>query len=78
MPSTLKAPGRPGLQTPREAGEAVASISNEPQGALKIRTPNESAPTAQFPGFFQPAQPVRAYRAAQEDRHFRHPLGGFP
>jgi hypothetical protein len=53
-------------------------LSNEPQGALKIRTPNESAPTAQFPGFFQPAQPVRAYRAAQEDRHFRHPLGGFP
>jgi hypothetical protein len=53
-------------------------LSNEPQGALKIRTPNESAPTALFPGFNQPAQPVRAYRAAQEDRHFRHPLGGFP
>lgn len=50
-------------------------LSNEPQGALKIRSPDELRPTAQVPWL---SQPVRAYRAAQDDRHFRHPLGGFP
>jgi hypothetical protein len=50
-------------------------LSNEPQGALKIRSPDESRPTAQVPWL---SQPVRAYRAAQDDRHFRHPLGSFP
>jgi hypothetical protein len=50
-------------------------LSNEPQGALKIRSPDESRPTAQVPGL---SQPVRAYRAPQEDQHFRHPLGSFP
>jgi hypothetical protein len=50
-------------------------LSNEPQGALKIRSPDESRPTAQVP---QLNQPVRAYRSAQEDQHFRHPLGSFP
>ncbi len=50
-------------------------LSNEPQGALKIRSPDASRPTAQVPW---QSQPVRAYRAAQDDRHFRHPLGGFP
>ena len=50
-------------------------LSDEPQGALKIRSPDESRPTAQVP---QLNQPVRAYRAAQDDQHFRHPLGGFP
>ena len=50
-------------------------LSNEPQGALKIRSPDESRPTALVP---QLNQPVRAYRAAQDDQHFRHPLGGFP
>ena len=49
-------------------------LSNEPQGALKIRSPEESRPTAQIPRL---NQPVRAYRAPQEDRHFRHPLGSF-
>jgi hypothetical protein len=50
-------------------------LSNEPQGALKIRSPDESRPIAQVP---QLNQPVRAYRAAQDDQHFRHPLGFFP
>ena len=49
-------------------------LSNEPQGALKIRSPDESRPTVQLPRL---DQPVRAYRAAQDDRHFRHPLGSF-
>ena len=49
-------------------------LSNEPQGALKLRSPDESRPTAQVPLL---NQPVRAYRAAQDDRHFRHPLGSF-
>jgi hypothetical protein len=50
-------------------------LSNEPQGALKIRSPDTLRPTAQVPWL---NQPVRAYRAAQDDQHFRHPLGGFP
>jgi hypothetical protein len=50
-------------------------LSNEPQGALKIRTPDESRPIAQVP---QLNQPVRAYRAPSQDDHFRHPLGFFP
>ncbi len=50
-------------------------LSDEPQGALKIRSPDKSRPTAQVPWL---TQPVRTYRAAQDDRHFRHPLGGFP
>jgi hypothetical protein len=50
-------------------------LSNEPQGALKIRTPDESRPVAQVP---QLNQPVRAYRAPPQDDHFRHPLGFFP
>jgi hypothetical protein len=49
-------------------------LSDEPQGALKIRSPDESRPTAQVPRL---TQPIRTYRAAQEDRHFRHPLGSF-
>ena len=52
----------------------IVVLSNEPQGALKIRNPEESRPTAQIPRL---NQPVRAYRAAPEDRHFRHPLGSF-
>ena len=50
-------------------------LSNEPQGALKIRTPDESRPMAQVP---QWNQPVRAYRSPPQDDHFRHPLGFFP
>ena len=50
------------------------SSTADVQGALKIRSPEESRPTAQIPRL---NQPVRAYRAAPEDRHFRHPLGSF-
>ena len=52
----------------------IVVLRNEPQGALKIRSPEELRPTAEIPRL---NQPVRAYRAAQEDRHFRHPLGSF-
>ena len=58
-----------------EGTDFLVVLSNEPQGALKIRTPDESRPTAQVP---QWDQPVRAYRGAAQDDHFRHPLGGFP
>jgi hypothetical protein len=50
-------------------------LSNEPQGALKIRSPDESRPIAQGPPPGQ--QTIRAFRSTQDD-HFRHPLGLFP
>jgi hypothetical protein len=54
-------------------------MSDEPQGALKIRTPEpaQKAPlVAQSP--FPRQQPIRAYRSTAQDNHFRHPLGFFP
>jgi hypothetical protein len=54
-------------------------MSDEPQGALKIRTPEpaQKAPlVAQSP--IPRQQPIRAYRSMAQDTHFRHPLGFFP
>jgi lipoprotein-anchoring transpeptidase ErfK/SrfK len=52
-------------------------LSDEPQGALKIRSPEgreDSRPVAEAPT----QQNVRAYRSTAQDHHFRHPLGSFP
>lgn len=53
----------------------VVVLSNEPQGALKIRSP--SRPMAQLPRPTNQMEQVRAYRPPPDDHHFRHPLGGF-
>jgi hypothetical protein len=53
----------------------IVVLSTEPQGALKIRAPDEARPVA---AMSRPAQQqVRGYRTANDDRQFRHPLGGF-
>jgi hypothetical protein len=54
----------------------IVVLSDEPQGALKIRSPEQPGVVAQSPG----ARPesIRAYRNAEPDYHFRHPLGFFP
>jgi hypothetical protein len=54
----------------------IVVLSDEPQGALKIRTPEQSRPVALAPPPRQ--QPIRSYRSAAQDQHFRHPLGFFP
>ena len=54
----------------------IVVLSNEPQGALKIRTPEPSRPVAQAAPPRQ--QTIRAYRSTAKDHHFRHPLGFFP
>ena len=57
----------------------IVVLSDEPQGALKIRTPEpaQKAPlVAQSP--LPRQQPIRAYRSKAQDSHFRHPLGFFP
>ena len=53
----------------------IIVLSDEPQGALKIRLPEPAErPVAQArPG----GRTIRAYRSAAQDNHFRHPLGGF-
>ena len=51
----------------------IVVLSDEPQGALKIRSP-ERRPVAQAPR----QQNIRAYRSLAQDHHFRHPLGSFP
>ena len=55
----------------------IVILSGEPQGALKIRSPegrDELRPVAQAPR----QQNIRAYRSRAQDHHFRHPLGFFP
>jgi hypothetical protein len=57
----------------------IVVLSDEPQGALKMRTPEpaQKAPlVAQSP--LPRQQPIRAYRSTAQDNHFRHPLGFFP
>ena len=54
----------------------IVVLSTEPQGALKIRAPDDGRPVAAMSRPSQ--QQVRGYRTASDDRHFRHPLGGFP
>jgi hypothetical protein len=55
----------------------IVVLSDEPQGALKIREPAQKAPpVAQAPPPRQ--QPIRAYRSTAQDHHFRHPLGFVP
>jgi hypothetical protein len=53
----------------------VVVLSDEPQGALKIRSPEASRPMAQAP---RSQQNIRAYRPPPQDQQFRHPLGIFP
>ena len=52
----------------------IVVLSDEPQGALKIRSP-ESQPMAQTS---TAPQKIRAYRPPAQDHQFRHPLGFFP
>jgi hypothetical protein len=52
----------------------IVVLSDEPQGALKIRSP-ESRPLAQTSTM---QQQIRAYRPPPQDHQFRHPLGFFP
>ena len=52
----------------------IVVLSDEPQGALKIRSP-ESRPMAQTSTM---QQNIRAYRPPPQDHQFRHPLGFFP
>jgi hypothetical protein len=57
----------------------IVVLSDEPQGALKIRTPEPAErppPVAQAP--LPRQQAIRAYRSTAQDHHFRHPLGFFP
>ena len=54
----------------------IVVLSTAPQDALKLRAPEEGRPVAAMPGPAQ--QKVLGYRTASDDRHFRHPLGGFP
>ena len=72
--STLIVSDEPPHKETGAGTDFVVVLSTEPQGALKIRSPE----AAQFSG--QPR--VRAYRSASpasDDHHFRHPLGGgFP
>ena len=56
----------------------IVVLSDQPQGALKIRSPedgNDSRPMARAPST---RQNIRAYRPPPQDRQFRHPLGFFP
>jgi hypothetical protein len=50
-------------------------LSEEPQGALKVRTRDDAGHLAGVPD--PNKQKLRAYRAASDDSHFRHPLGSF-
>ena len=57
----------------------IVVLSTEPQGALRIRSPEpskRSLPVAQARS--PKEQEKRAYRAVAQDQHFRHPLGSFP
>jgi hypothetical protein len=87
--STLIVSDEPPHKETGAGTDFVVVLSTEPQGALKMRSPEAERPMAQYPG--QPR--VRAYRSASSasesayrsaapaggDHHFRHPLGGgFP
>ena len=50
----------------------IVVLSDEPQGALKIRSPEGPWPK------LRAQQNIRAYRSSAQDHHFRHPLGFFP
>ena len=55
----------------------IVVLSDEPQGALKLRSPEAevgSQPVARAPS---QRQNVRAYRPPPQDHQFRHPLGFF-
>jgi hypothetical protein len=58
----------------------IVVLSDEPQGALKIRTPEpaQKAPLVARSPAPRQQQPIRAYRSTAQDHHFRHPLGFFP
>ena len=73
--STLIVSDEPPYKETGPGTDFIVVLSTEPQGALKIRTPDDARPVAALP---RPAQPIRAYRTARDDRQFRHPLGGFP
>lgn len=74
--STLIVSDEPPYKETGPGTDFIVVLSTEPQGALKIRAPDDNRPVAatSVPG----QQKVRGYRTASEDRHFRHPLGGFP
>ena len=73
--STLIVSDEPPYKETGPGTDFIVVLSTEPQGALKIRTPDDARPVAALP---RPAQPIRAYRTARDDRQFRYPLGGFP
>ena len=54
----------------------IVILSDQPRGALKIRSPAQQGPVAQDRPLRQ--QPISAFRSTAQDEHFRHPLGFFP
>jgi hypothetical protein len=74
--STLIVSDEPPYKETGPGTDFIVVLSTEPQGALKIRAPDEGRPVAGMP---RPAQQkLLGYRTASDDGHFRHPLGGFP
>ena len=73
--STLIITDEPPYKETGPGTDFLVVLSMEPQGALKIRTQDDAGQMAGLPG--PKKQRVRAYRAASDDSHFRHPLGGF-
>ena len=71
--STLIVSDEPPYKETGPGTDFIVVLSAEPQGALKIRAPDAARPVATMPE----QQKVLGYRTASDDRHFRHPLGGF-
>ena len=72
--STLIVSDEPPYKETGPGTDFIVVLSTEPQGALKIRTPADNRPVAAT----SVPQKLRGYRTASDDRHFRHPLSGFP
>jgi hypothetical protein len=73
--STLIISDEPPYKETGPGTDFIVVLSNEPQGALKIRSPDDARPVA---AASRPApQRRRSYRTASDDGQFRHPLGGF-
>jgi hypothetical protein len=74
--STLIVSDEPPYKETGPGTDFIVVLSTEPQGALKLRAPDDRRPVAAVP---RPApQKLLGYRTASDDGHFRHPLGGFP
>jgi len=77
--STLIVTDEPPFKETGTGTDFMVVLSDEPQGALKLRSPADRSPAERPVAQRAPSDNVRAYRAAADDQHFRHPLGGgFP